>query len=53
MLVTIGIVLLAVWVLGFFVFHVLGGLIHLALIAAIVLFIWHWVKGRARGPNRA
>ena len=40
-LLIIGIVLLVLWLLGFTVFRVLGGLIHIALIiAAIFLIIW-------------
>jgi hypothetical protein len=48
MLLTIGIVLLAVWVLGFVIFHVAGFVIHLALIAAGILIVWHFVRQRAR-----
>lgn len=42
----IGIVLLAAWVLGFLVLHVAGGLIHLALLAGAVAIVWHFVAGR-------
>jgi Family of unknown function (DUF5670) len=40
------IVLLAAWVLGSFVFHVAGGLIHLLLVVAVISLIVHFVRGR-------
>ena len=40
------IVLLVVWVLGGFVFHVAGGLIHVLLVVAIISLIVHFVRGR-------
>ena len=40
------IVLFVVWVLGWFVFHVAGGLIHILLVIAIVTLIVHFVRGR-------
>lgn len=48
MLLYIALILLAVWVLGFLVFHVLGALIHLALIVAVIAVVWHFVS-RAMG----
>ena len=45
MLLTIAIILLILWALGFFAFHVAGGLIHILLIIGIVL-IWNFVAGR-------
>lgn len=44
----IGIVLLALWLLGFLVFKVVGFAIHLLLIAAVVMIIWGLVKRGAR-----
>jgi uncharacterized membrane protein (DUF485 family) len=44
----VGLILLAVWVLGFLVFHVLGSLIHLALIIAVIALVWHFVSKGAR-----
>jgi len=32
-------ILLILWVLGFFTFHIAGGLIHILLIVAIIVFI--------------
>jgi hypothetical protein len=39
------VVLLIAWILGFAVFHVAGGLIHLLLIVAVVFLILHFVRG--------
>jgi uncharacterized protein DUF5670 len=46
MLATIAVILLILWVLGFFAFHVGGGLIHLLLIVAVIVGIMHLVQGR-------
>jgi hypothetical protein len=43
------IILLVAWLLGWGVFHVAGGLIHILLIVAIVSLILHFVRG-AKGP---
>jgi hypothetical protein len=40
-------VLLVAWLLGFFAFHVAGGLIHLLLIVAVISLILHLVRGRS------
>lgn len=42
----LAIVLLVAWVLGFAVFHIAGGLIHLLLILAVVVFVYRLVTGR-------
>jgi hypothetical protein len=46
MLTTIAIVLLALWLLGFIGFHVLGGFIHILLVVAIILFLIRIINGR-------
>ena len=46
MLLTIAIILLILWALGFFAFHVAGGLIHILLIIGIIVLIWNLVVGR-------
>ena len=46
MLLTIAIILLTLWALGFFAFHVAGGLIHILLIIGIIVLIWNFVAGR-------
>jgi Family of unknown function (DUF5670) len=38
--------LVVLWLLGFFAFHVAGGLIHLLLIIALISLVWHFVRGR-------
>ena len=39
------VVLLVVWLGGFTVFHVAGGLIHLFLVFAVISLILHFVMG--------
>ena len=34
------------WILGAFVVHVGGGLIHLLLVIAIIVVIWNFIAGR-------
>jgi hypothetical protein len=46
------VILLVLWLLGFFAFHVAGGLIHLLLIVAVISLVVHssgaaaWPEGR-------
>ena len=47
MLMTIAIILLVLYLLGFFAFHVTAGLIHIVLVVAVIMFILHFVRGRA------
>jgi Family of unknown function (DUF5670) len=42
----IGAVLLLMWLLGFFAFHVSVGFIHILLVLAIISIIYHFVAGR-------
>ena len=46
MLYTIAVVLLVLWLLGFFAFHVGSGLIHLLLVVAVIMVIINLVQGR-------
>ena len=46
MLLTIAVILIALWLLGF-VMHLAGGLIHIVLVIAVIVFILHFVRGRA------
>ena len=46
MLWTLALVLFILWILGFGVFHVAGGLIHVLLVIAIVVVIVRLVTGR-------
>ena len=47
MLLTIAIILLILWALGFFALHVGGGLIHLLLVIAVIVIIVNFVRGRS------
>lgn len=47
MLITIGLVLLVLYLLGLFAFKVTAGLIHLVLVIAVIMIILHFVRGRA------
>ncbi|TPG13724.1 lmo0937 family membrane protein [Sphingomonas oligophenolica] len=46
MLWTIAVILLVLWVLGFFAFHVAGGLIHLLLVIAVIVVLVKLFTGR-------
>jgi uncharacterized protein DUF5670 len=46
MLVWLAVILLVAWLLGWGVFHVAGGLIHLLLIIALVVFLVNFISGR-------
>lgn len=46
MLWTIAVILLILWVLGFSVFHVAGGLIHLLLVIAVIVVVYRLITGR-------
>jgi len=43
----LAIILLVLWALGFFAFHVAGGLIHILLVIALVVFVVNLVRGRS------
>jgi len=40
--------LLVAWLLGWGVFHVASGLIHLLLVVAVIALILHFVRGATR-----
>jgi len=46
MLWTIFVVLLVLWLLGFFAFHVAGGLIHILLVVAVIVLVINLISGR-------
>jgi hypothetical protein len=46
MFLIIGIVLVVLWLGGFFAFHAAGFLIHLLLIFAVISIIFHFLRGR-------
>ena len=47
MLGLIAAVLIVLWLLGFFAFHVTTSFIHLALVVGIVLLVLHLLRGRS------
>jgi hypothetical protein len=47
MFMTLFVVLLVLWLLGVFAFHVAGGLIHLLLIIAVISLVMHFFRGRS------
>ncbi len=46
MLWTIVVILFILWLLGFFAFHIGGGLIHILLVIAVIMVIINLVTGR-------
>jgi Family of unknown function (DUF5670) len=46
MLWTLAVLLFILWLLGFGVFHVAGGLIHILLVVAIVVILLRLISGR-------
>ena len=48
MLYTIAVVLIVLWLLGFFAFHVGSGLIHILLVIAIVMVLINVIQGRRK-----
>jgi Family of unknown function (DUF5670) len=47
MFLTLFVILLVLWMMGFFAFHVAGGLIHLLLIIAVISLVAHLFRGRS------
>jgi len=45
MLLTLAAILFVLWILGL-IGHVAAGFIHILLVVAIVLFVWHLITGR-------
>jgi uncharacterized protein DUF5670 len=45
MFITLFVVLLVAWLMGFVVFHAAGGLIHLLLVIAVISLVLHFVRG--------
>jgi hypothetical protein len=40
-------VLIVLWLLGFFAFHVTSGLIHIVLVVGLILLLLHFLRGSA------
>ena len=49
MILTLVVVLLLLWFLGLMTSYTLGGVLHILLVAAIVLFLVHIIQGRSIG----
>jgi Family of unknown function (DUF5670) len=47
MLGIIAAILIVLWLLGFFAFHVTTGFIHIALVVGLVLLVVHLLTGRS------
>jgi hypothetical protein len=47
MLGIIAAVLIVLWLLGFFAFHITTGLIHIVLVVGMILLVLHFVRGAA------
>lgn len=46
MLITLAVVLIILWALGFLAFHVTSGLIHLLLVVALIIIVIRLITGR-------
>jgi len=40
-------VLIVLWLLGFFAFHITTGFIHIVLVVGLVLLVFHFLRGRS------
>jgi len=40
-------ILIVLWLLGFFAFHIMAGFIHIVLVVGIVLLVLHLFTGRS------
>jgi hypothetical protein len=47
MLAILAAVLVVMWLLGFLAFHVTGGFIHILLVVAVIMFVFHLLRGRS------
>jgi hypothetical protein len=46
MLWTLAVILFVLWLLGGFVFHIAGGLIHILLVLAVIVIVYRLITGR-------
>ena len=46
MLAVIAAVLIVLWLLGFFAFHVTSAFVHVALVVGLILLVMHFMRGR-------
>jgi hypothetical protein len=47
MLAIIAVVLVVLWALGFFAFHVTSAFIHIVLVIAVIVLVLHFLRGRS------
>lgn len=50
MFAAIAVVFIVLWALGFLVFHVTVGFIHILLVVAVVSLVLHFMRGRGTSP---
>ncbi len=46
MLLTIGLILIGLWLIGFIGFHVIGSFIHILLVVAVIMILIRIIKGK-------
>ena len=46
MLMTVAVIILVLWLLGAFVVHIGGALIHILLVIGVIVLVMHFVQGR-------
>ena len=46
MLATIALVLIVLWLLRFFAFHVTSAMIHVVLVVGLIVLVLHFLRGR-------
>ena len=46
MLLTIGLILIGLWLIGLIGFHVVSGFIHILLVAAIIVILARLIRGK-------
>lgn len=51
MFLTIAVLLAIAWLLGFTVFNVASGLIHVLVVVAVIALVMHFVRGRKGGRS--
>ena len=42
-------ILFVLWALGFFAFHIGGGLVHALIVIALIIVVWRLITGRRVG----
>lgn len=46
MLATIAVVLIVLWLLGFFAFHITSAMLHIVLVVGLIVLVLHFLRGR-------